>query len=256
MKLFRWFAVSFSMFSRIPMPHFKWEEDDMSNSLMFFPWVGAAIGVPVLLAGYSYYALKLPFWAIGVLILLIPIVLTGGFHLDGYMDVKDALSSYADRDKKLEILKDPHVGSFAIIGIITRIMLSVVSICLILLWGDMKSLLAMALVFWISRCVTAITSLTFPKARKEGMLYNETKKTNKGILVFLVFQLLTGLGATVWADYRIALFELIAGAGLVFYYRYKMNREFGGVTGDTAGFFLTCFESDMFLIMAVCLCLM
>ena len=118
MKVLRWIAVSFSMFSRIPMPHFKWEDDDMSHCLTFFPWVGTVIGLLTCVAGHFYYEFVLPFWAMAALILLIPIWVTGGFHLDGYMDVKDALSSYADREKKQEILKDPNVGSFAIIGII------------------------------------------------------------------------------------------------------------------------------------------
>ena len=46
---------------------------------------------------------------------LIPVWITGGIHLDGYADTCDALSSYGDREKKLEILKDPHCGAFAVI---------------------------------------------------------------------------------------------------------------------------------------------
>ena len=152
MKILRWIAVSFSMFSRIPMPRFKWEEDDMSQSLTFFPWVGAVIGLLTYGAGYIYFELDLPFWAVGAVVLLIPILVTGGFHLDGYMDVKDALSSYADRDKKLEILKDPNVGSFAIIGIICRIIIMLVSICMILLYGNYRSLAVMSIIFWNARC--------------------------------------------------------------------------------------------------------
>ena len=37
---------------------------------------------------------------------LVPVAITGGIHLDGYADTSDALSSYGDREKKLEILKD------------------------------------------------------------------------------------------------------------------------------------------------------
>ena len=95
----------------------------------------------------------------GALILLIPILVTGGFHLDGYMDVKDALSSYADREKKLEILKDPNVGSFAIIGIICRIIMAMVSICMILLYGNYRSLMVLSLIFWNARCLSGITSV-------------------------------------------------------------------------------------------------
>ena len=253
MKILRWIAVSFSMFSRIPMPRFKWEEDDMSQSLTFFPWVGAVIGLLTYGAGYIYYELDLPFWAVGAVILLIPILVTGGFHLDGYMDVKDALSSYADRDKKLEILKDPNVGSFAIIGIICRIIIMLVSICMILLYGNYRSLAVMSLIFWNARCLSGLTSILFPKARKSGMLYGETSETGKSTVVFLIIQLLLGLGFTIYNDYRLAVLMIVVGGLLVLLYRKKTDREFGGVTGDTAGYFITCLESDMLLIMAVLL---
>ena len=46
---------------------------------------------------------------------LIPVWVTGGIHLDGYADTCDALCSYGDTQKKLDILKDPHCGAFAVI---------------------------------------------------------------------------------------------------------------------------------------------
>ena len=46
----------------------------------------------------------------------VPLLVTGGIHLDGFMDTTDARSSYGDMEKKLAILKDSHVGAFAVIG--------------------------------------------------------------------------------------------------------------------------------------------
>ena len=48
----------------------------------------------------------------------LPVLVSGGIHTDGFIDTVDALSSYGDKEKKLEILKDPHTGAFAIIGAI------------------------------------------------------------------------------------------------------------------------------------------
>lgn len=45
----------------------------------------------------------------------IPLLVTGGIHMDGYMDTVDALSSHQSVEKKLEILKDPNAGAFAVI---------------------------------------------------------------------------------------------------------------------------------------------
>lgn len=44
-----------------------------------------------------------------------PLIITGGFHVDGFMDTMDALHSYQPRERKLEILKDSHIGAFSVI---------------------------------------------------------------------------------------------------------------------------------------------
>lgn len=53
--------------------------------------------------------------AFTAVLILIPVLITGGIHLDGLLDTADALSSYKTKEEKLEILKDSHAGAFAII---------------------------------------------------------------------------------------------------------------------------------------------
>ena len=50
-----------------------------------------------------------------VVLVLVPVIVTGGIHVDGLLDTSDALSSWRDREKRLEILKDSHAGAFAVI---------------------------------------------------------------------------------------------------------------------------------------------
>lgn len=51
------------------------------------------------------------FWA------AVPLLITGGFHVDGFMDVQDAFNSYKPKEEKLKILKDPHIGAFEVISL-------------------------------------------------------------------------------------------------------------------------------------------
>ena len=107
--------VAFSMYSRIPMPHVDWDEKAMRYVMCFFPLVGAVIGA------LEYAAYRLLMWGGAAEVLtasiltVIPIFFTGGIHLDGFMDTVDALSSYRSREERLEILKDPNIGAFAVI---------------------------------------------------------------------------------------------------------------------------------------------
>ena len=101
LSIFRWFAVSFSLYSKIPMPRFIWKEDDMAHSLTFFPFVGVAIGGVIWLINVPAFMAGVPVAVRIMLTILTPLLITGGFHLDGFMDTEDALKSYAPTEKKL-----------------------------------------------------------------------------------------------------------------------------------------------------------
>ena len=107
--------IAFSMYSRIPMPRVQWKEERMEHVFCFFPLVGAAEGLA--LGGFLWlgrlFALSPVMTALWGTAL--PILITGGIHMDGFADTMDAIHSYGDRKKRLEIMKDPHTGAFALI---------------------------------------------------------------------------------------------------------------------------------------------
>lgn len=251
MKLFRWLAVSFSLYSRIPMPRFAWEEDDMRHSLLFFPVVGAVIGATTYLINLIPAVESLPLFVRSILTLLIPLLLTGGFHLDGFMDTTDALKSYGSREEKLRILKDPHIGAFAVIGLITCFLILCGSCGLIFVYGSRVDWLAGAFVFPLSRAMSGILAILLPKAKPVGMLVKETEKAGGGIVAALVVQLLAAAAGMIAASPGAGAAVALGMALFVLFYRNMTKKQFGGVTGDTAGFFVTVGECIAFLILAV-----
>ena len=114
-SVFKSVTVAFSMYSRIPMPRFRWETEDMRYHLCFFPWVGGVIGILEYLWFLGVARFEIGPTAATLIALSIPILVTGGFHLDGFMDTCDALSSWRTREERLRILSDPHIGAFAVI---------------------------------------------------------------------------------------------------------------------------------------------
>ncbi|BCP67452.1 adenosylcobinamide-GDP ribazoletransferase [Thermus thermophilus] len=84
-------------------------EEDFKRSVAFFPLAGYLLGLPLALLAL----LPLPpglSAALGVALLL---GLTGFLHLDGLLDLADALLGARPREERLRILKDPHLGAFA-----------------------------------------------------------------------------------------------------------------------------------------------
>ena len=164
--LLRSLIQAFSTYSAIPAPETKWDEDSMKYALAFFPLVGAVIGA----AEYGAYLL-LVYLNSGALLTAavltaLPLFLTGGIHMDGFLDACDALHSWRDREEKLRIMKDPHAGAFAVISC---------GIYLILYLGGASEagLLEMRVFcasFGLTRALSAAAALTIPKARTGGML--------------------------------------------------------------------------------------
>ena len=259
-SLFRAFAIAFSMYSKIPMPQFTWEKEDMKYSIVFFPLIGAVLFV-IMGAIRSITALfcidSIP---AGLLIMAAIVVVTGGIHVDGYMDCSDAFSSYADREKKLEILKDPHIGAFAVIRVLalSAVYLACISIVLdreILvdapLFLNGESSLVIGLGFILSRTLSGISVVSFPCAKNEGTLYSFAEGADKKrCLSILIKEALVVSIAMILIGKVCGVFAVCAALAVFAYYKYRTSKELGGITGDAAGWFLCLAETA--IAVAVC----
>ena len=138
----------------------------MRYSMAFLPLVGGIIGLGTyLISGVNPFA-ELPVAVRILLTLALPLLITGGFHVDGFMDTEDAMHSFAPTEKKLEILKDPHIGAFAVIALVKWLLIYAAAITAILLneRTDERILVILGLTFVISRSLLGLTSFFFPKA--------------------------------------------------------------------------------------------
>ena len=237
-------AVAFAMFSAIPVPQFDWNEKNMRYAMCAFPLIGAVCGALWYLCG----ALPLPALVRAGGFCLIPVWVTGGIHLDGYADTCDALSSYGDREKKLEILKDPHCGAFAVIRLCSYF-LAYFALCTAVQFTPRIGL-CWTLALVLERAFSGLAIASFPLAKNTCLAHTfasaADRKAVRSVLLVLVGLLcsalvLLGGGA------------LVLAALLVFWrYRVVSDRQFGGITGDLAGWFLQKAELWMLAALAAC----
>ena len=244
--MFRSLCIAVAMYSKLPAPRVEWDKKSLSWAMCFFPVVGVVIA---LLLGIWLGLCEMldfgPFLRAAVSLLL-PIAVSGAIHLDGFCDTSDALGSHQSREKKLEILKDSHTGAFAII-----------CCCLYLIfffsvWCEVepegRTLWVLSLGPVLSRSFSGLAAVSWPNARGSGLLatFTQPMEAQKARAVLLVW-------VAVCAVAMIALDPVIgtaavAGAGLSFLYYFVMSRrQFGGITGDLAGFFLQVCECAMVL---------
>lgn len=238
------------------MPNSEWTEENMSYAMCFFPLIGGVIGALLWGAfklqswmGDHGILLSGLFWT--VLFVLIPLLVTGGIHMDGFLDTKDALSSYQSKERRLEILKDPHAGAFAIIscGIY---LLSYVGIYSSL---TERSVMVIAFSFMISRAFSGLSVVTFPQARKSGegtvatFSENATDKVTRVVLI--LYLVLIG-GAMIVIGKLLGVAAFVTAFCVYGYYHHMTIEKFGGITGDLAGYFLQLCEILMALAVVLC----
>lgn len=236
MGIIKSIAIAFSTYTIVPVPHFKWTEKNMRYSLAFFPVVGILLAA-ILFGWYWLCGIAEISHIVGASVAAaIPFIYTGGIHMDGFCDTVDALSSHADRKKKLEILKDSHIGAFAVIRSCVYIILY---FCFTYeIWGTDYYPIA-CVGFVMSRGTSALLATILPKARNKGMLSAYTKNQNVKFAtslsaVYIIFSTLLIILLNPLIGAAVAVFSAIWA---IIYMR-NATKNFGGVTGDTAGYYL------------------
>lgn len=253
MKLYKALITSLATFSRIPLPMVELDSEDCKYSLCFFPLVGVILA---LLEGAAYYiciALGIGTVLRAALMTVLPLLVTGGMHMDGFCDTSDAFNSFQPKERKLEILKDPHIGAF---GVIRMLMYMTVMFGLM---SEIKNVVLLGGVFVFSRAITAWTVVRFPSAKDKGMGASEQKTAQKSaverssvVWIAVGMICLIGFGGLLEAVDGVFLSAVVISilmlvVALLWCLRYKtvILKQLGGFTGDTSGWHLMISELCM-----------
>ena len=224
------FFMCQSMFCAIPAPQI-WDEKAKDKMLLFLPVVGLELGV----IWYLLSLLPLPKLISALVLSAWPWIGTGFLHLDGYMDVTDAVKSYRSLQRRREILKDSHVGSFAVIGIVLLILGQFACFASVPDGADLRILMFVPAV---SRCCSALAVTALPAMSTSQ--YADRQKPKNHLLVLAV--MLTVFLAGAFLLFGISGFVLIAvlaGYGFALRRGYK---SLEAMNGDIAGYALTIAE--------------
>jgi len=245
MPVLKSICLALSTYSILPAPRCEWTEENMRAAICALPLVGVFIGALLLFWHYVSAALGFGPLLFAAVAAVIPLMATGAIHMDGFCDTVDALASRQPRQRKLEILKDAHIGAFAVIYGAVYLLL-----CLGIyteLYGT-GVLLAVSVGFVFSRALTAFTAVSIKNAREDGMLASFTRPVHKKTArsVSILIAILAGALMTV-----LHLWAGIIGIALcllwLYIYRRMALKHFGGITGDTSGFFLQLCELAVLL---------
>lgn len=255
-------CMSVSFFTILPAPsRLEWTQARIRWLPVLLPFAGLTAGLAV--------------WAAGLLLLWIPVGLplkaallvicwnavTGGLHLDAWMDAADGFFSRRDREQRLRIMSDPATGAFAVMA---------AGLLFLLQYGMMQELLAAipgletgpaaihgitapALAalpyflapFLLSRTGAAWMIYHVPFAKKEGLaaMYGAATRMRDGPLLVIPLSLAVFLAGWLGIQYA----AVIGTTGVAFLvlalYAVSVQKHFGGITGDLLGAFITLCET-------------
>ena len=224
------------------MPRVEWNEKNMKYAMCFFPLVGAVIGGLMLLVRFLCGRFGFNTSVYAVVMTALPVLVSGGIHTDGFIDTVDALSSYGDKEKKLEILKDPHTGAFAIIACCSYFLAAFG------IWTEAKLLDIgiLGIGFILSRTLSGFGVCKFPCAKKSGLAATFAEAADrKRCTIVLIIEMILCMAAMIWLDPLRGAFACAAAVLVCLGCRHLSMQKFGGITGDTQGFFLQVCELVM-----------
>ncbi|PMR78743.1 adenosylcobinamide-GDP ribazoletransferase [Billgrantia endophytica] len=220
--------LAIQFLTRLPVPvECPWTPTTSRWALRCYPLVGLLLGA--ILAGAAALLREVfPVPLLALALLSLWVALSGGLHLDGLMDVADALGSNAPLERRWAIMKDPQVGSFGMLALIFLLAWKGA-----LLWALLEAdvdLMVVMVIPAMGRFGAVLLLCLAPCARREGLAWAwQRHLEHRDLLLSAVPLLLIAWWLTGWLVLMAALLIFLLGHGLA------MTRAFRGINGDIVG---------------------
>lgn len=244
------FLLLLSYFTRIPFGDIvEYTEDKYRRGVHLFPLVGVLISTIMLagialISGLTYGLLR------GALIFLLYVLITGAIHIDGFADSLDGFFSGRQRDRILEIMSDPHVGTFGMLGIVLYALI----FSGVFAEAGIYQFLGLSLFAYVGRLVAYICASVFEYAKPRGMGKIFVDSANSAVAalhcsLFIPFVIVLDANFGVGALQIFAAAAAALAAGLCA--AWSSKKKIGGLTGDSMGFIIEISQLVYLLAMGV-----
>ncbi|MEH6642783.1 adenosylcobinamide-GDP ribazoletransferase [Vreelandella glaciei] len=220
-------VLALQFLTRIPIPiAAPWTPETRRWAVRAYPLVGLLIGTVLAVVALGMHNVPAPITALTLLSIWVAI--SGGLHLDGVMDIADALGSNQPLARRWEIMKDPQIGSFGMLALVFLLAWKAVLLWALLAyhapWGWL--LIVPALGRWAGVALLVLT----PCAQQKGMAWSwQQSLSGQDVALALVPLALIALlaPAIVLMVLTVTVFVLLI--------RWLMLRLFNGINGDMLG---------------------
>lgn len=237
------FILMVTFLTRIPIKiKFDITQEDFRRGIWYMPIVGLLIG-GILYAMYLLLSGFVSSLVLSCLLVFLYLMITGGLHIDGLADTMDAFLSNRPKERMLEIMKDPHIGTFGVLGIVMYL------IIIIVLLNEVPEICIIFPVAGRSFAMFASYANGYARPQGLGKTIIENTKTKHVVFSFLILILVSFAFQFISRDIFL-LYALVTAIALTFILisiiTKSMSKKLGGITGDTIGFVIEA-SSVLFL---------
>lgn len=250
MKYVRGFLMAWGNFTSIPCPSNKWDEECRGAMVNMLPLIGTLMGVVTVVVWVIMVFVGINPLFTGVVITALYFLMTGFIHLDGFMDCSDAiLSRRPELEERCRILKDSHVGAFAVIALAFMMMLFAGSVATISENFDLGEGGMFMIVLTCSRAFAAydvINKKPMATSQYNGPIYDDPKEKGTpaivsaaavSVIIYILFICelsqpfnVVNLLTLFYTVVMVTLMKVITGwAGS------SARKQLGGMNGDISG---------------------
>jgi len=220
-----------------------WSTGDSGRASVLYPFVGLVIGALTWLAWKGSIFFFPPLMA-GVITLVVWVALTGGLHLDGLADCSDGLLASASVERRLEIMKDPHMGAFGVIGLILILFLKAATLASLTPVSSFGIILAASLGRW---CILPAGLLPIARPSGSGMGADFASGFRRS---FMIWGAIIPLAIAIILGWR-GILSVLAALGTTGSVLWLAKSRIGGVTGDVFGMVVEVVETVVLLTLAI-----
>jgi adenosylcobinamide-GDP ribazoletransferase len=229
------FILSMQLLTTIPIKkQVPWNERTARMAIFSFPLVGAVIGALLMAQMYILLQTNVSPLFLALYTLFFTTIMSGGLHVDGWMDMSDAICSHREREKKLEILKDSRVGAFAVLSLFFLFMFRFVFLYELLQNKELFQLVFFLFLPVLARGMMVLLLISTPSATPTGMAVSFKQHIRRRDTWLVVCLLLLVTVGFFWL-LPLVLILVVASIFFFFAFRHMCMKQFNGVTGDMLG---------------------
>lgn len=246
LKVMQPLLIALQFLTRFPVKsRTEWDEKNTALSILYYPLVGLIIGFVLWFSAVLLDGIVPMIGAVVVLILWV--LITGGLHLDGLADSADAWAGgYADKQRSLDIMKDPAAGPFAVVVLVLLLLVKYITLVTII-ENHQFWLLCIAPI--LGRLSVIVLFITTPYVREQGlgskMAEHLERKFCYSVLIFTLILAAILMPAMMFLIILSIIFVVL------YFLRYLMMQRLQGMTGDTIGASVEIIEAVSLFVLAV-----